>query len=103
MMRRAYQVAQLSEVSQTAFVECHSTGTAVGDPLEVAAIATIFGHEGIYIGSVSHVEFGIYSVMTYMMKVKPNVGHSEGASGTTSLIKAVLALEHRVIPPNIIL
>lgn len=34
-------------------------------------------------------------------QVKPNVGHSEGASGITSLIKAVLALEHRVIPPNI--
>lgn len=36
-----------------------------------------------------------------MQQVKPNVGHSEGASGTTSLIKTVLALEHRVIPPNI--
>jgi len=33
--------------------------------------------------------------------VKPNVGHSEGASGITSLIKAVLALEHKTIPPNI--
>jgi Beta-ketoacyl synthase, C-terminal domain len=33
--------------------------------------------------------------------VKPNVGHSEGASGITSLIKTVLALEHRIIPPNI--
>ncbi len=34
-------------------------------------------------------------------QVKPNVGHSEGASGLTSLIKAVLALEHEIIPPNI--
>jgi 3-oxoacyl-(acyl-carrier-protein) synthase len=34
-------------------------------------------------------------------QVKPNVGHSEGASGITSLIKAVLALENRTIPPNI--
>ncbi|KAK5987505.1 Highly reducing polyketide synthase gloL [Cladobotryum mycophilum] len=33
--------------------------------------------------------------------VKPNVGHAEGASGITSIIKAVLALEHEVIPPNI--
>ncbi|PKY01889.1 thiolase-like protein [Aspergillus campestris IBT 28561] len=32
-------------------------------------------------------------------QVKPNVGHSEGASGLTSVIKSVLALEHRVIPP----
>jgi acyl transferase domain-containing protein len=35
------------------------------------------------------------------MQVKPNVGHSEGASGLTSLIKTVLALENRIIPPNI--
>ena len=35
------------------------------------------------------------------MQVKPNVGHSEGASGITSLIKTVLALEHQEIPPNI--
>lgn len=34
-------------------------------------------------------------------KVKPNVGHMEGASGLTSVIKAVLSLEHRQIPPNI--
>jgi acyl transferase domain-containing protein len=34
-------------------------------------------------------------------KVKPNVGHSEGASGITSIIKAVLALEKKTIPPNI--
>lgn len=35
------------------------------------------------------------------LQVKPNIGHSEGASGLSSLIKAVLALEKEVIPPNI--
>lgn len=34
-------------------------------------------------------------------QVKPNCGHSEGASGLTSIIKATLALQHRTIPPNI--
>ena len=52
MMRRAYQVAQLSDLSKTAFVECHGTGTAVGDPLETAAVANVFGRNGIFIGSV---------------------------------------------------
>jgi len=33
--------------------------------------------------------------------VKPNLGHSEGSSGITSVIKSVLALEHKTIPPNI--
>ena len=36
----------------------------------------------------------------YLVKVKSNVGHGEGASGLTAIIKAVLALEHRIIPPN---
>lgn len=47
-------------------------------------MANVFGDDGIYITSV-----------------KPNVGHTEGASGLVSLIKAVLSLEHRLIPPNI--
>jgi acyl transferase domain-containing protein len=38
--------------------------------------------------------------MLTINKVKPNVGHSEGASGLTSIIKATLALEKGVIPPN---
>jgi acyl transferase domain-containing protein len=36
-----------------------------------------------------------------IQQVKPNVGHSEGASGITSIIKAILSLEHKIIPPNI--
>jgi acyl transferase domain-containing protein/SAM-dependent methyltransferase len=85
VIRKAYSAAGISDLSQTVFVECHGTGTPVGDPIEVAAVANTFGGDtGIYIGSV-----------------KPNVGHSEGASGLTSLIKAVLAIENRTIPPNI--
>lgn len=84
VIRKAYHAAGISDLAETPFVECHGTGTTVGDPIEVAAIANAFGDRGIYIGSV-----------------KPNVGHSEGASGLTSVIKAVLAVEHRTIPPNI--
>lgn len=39
--------------------------------------------------------------MTDSSKCKPNVGHSEGASGVTGVIKGVLALQHQTIPPNI--
>lgn len=85
MMRRAYELAGITDFSKTAFVECHGTGTPIGDPIETKAVGKVFGSaNGVYIGSV-----------------KPNLGHSEGASGLTSLIKAVLALEHRIIPPNI--
>jgi Polyketide synthase modules and related proteins len=84
LIRHAYKIAGISDFSETAFVECHGTGTLVGDPVETKAVAKVFGNSGTYIGSV-----------------KPNLGHSEGASGLTSVIKAVLALENRTIPPNI--
>lgn len=84
LIRRAYSVAGTKNFSQTGFVECHGTGTAIGDPLEAHAVANVFGDQGVYIGSV-----------------KPNVGHSESASGITSLIKTILTLENKIIPPNI--
>ncbi|WPH04990.1 polyketide synthase [Acrodontium crateriforme] len=84
MIRAAYRKAGITDFSQTTYVECHGTGTAIGDPIEVNAVARVFGDTGVFIGSV-----------------KPNLGHSEGASGLTSLMKAVLALEHQTIPPNI--
>lgn len=84
LMRRAYSVAGISDFGATAMVECHGTGTATGDPIEANAVARVFGESGVYIGSV-----------------KPNLGHAEGASGLVSVIKMVLALEHRTIPPNI--
>ncbi|OHX00905.1 beta-ketoacyl synthase domain-containing protein [Colletotrichum incanum] len=84
LMRRGHKLAGITDLSKTAMVECHGTGTSVGDPLEVGAVANIWGKNGIYIGSV-----------------KPNIGHGEGASGLSSVIKMVLALENSIIPPNI--
>ncbi|KAK5987019.1 Highly reducing polyketide synthase gloL [Cladobotryum mycophilum] len=84
MIRRAYEVAGISDITQTPFVECHGTGTQTGDPIETKSVANVFGGKGTYIGSV-----------------KSNVGHAEGAAGINSIIKAVLALENETIPPNI--
>ncbi|KAF2645859.1 putative polyketide synthase [Massarina eburnea CBS 473.64] len=85
LIRRTYEVSGIKDVSKTGFVECHGTGTPAGDPIETTAIARIFGESGgVYIGSV-----------------KPNMGHTEGASGLVSVLKVVLALENRTIPPNI--
>ncbi|KAF5573800.1 polyketide synthase [Fusarium pseudoanthophilum] len=84
LMRRGHRLAGVSDFSKTAMVECHGTGTAVGDPLEVSAVANVWGDHGIYIGSV-----------------KPDIGHGEGASGLSSIMKMTLALENKTIPPNI--
>lgn len=52
MIRQAYKFAGIEDYSRTAFVECHGTGTVVGDPLEAQAVARVFGESGVYIGSV---------------------------------------------------
>lgn len=84
LIRHTYEGAGLS-LSETKVVECHGTGTPIGDPLETSAVASCFGgDERVYIGSL-----------------KPNLGHSEGGSALASLIKAVVALENRTILPNI--
>ncbi|CAP62086.1 uncharacterized protein PODANS_5_380 [Podospora anserina S mat+] len=84
LIRDCYNKAGISDFTRTAMVEAHGTGTKTGDPIETTAIANVFYEKGVYIGSV-----------------KPNLGHAEGASGLTGVIKSVLALEHKVIPPNI--
>nr|ALQ33013.1 putative polyketide synthase [Fusarium subglutinans] len=84
-MRKAYQDANL-DVSGTDYVECHGTGTAVGDPIEVEAIGRVFDRD-----SGSQLLLG---------SVKTNVGHSEAASGLTSMLKVVKSFEKGQIPPT---
>ncbi|KAI9375916.1 hypothetical protein BJX61DRAFT_539371 [Aspergillus egyptiacus] len=83
LILRAYEKAQINDVNQTAYFECHGTGTMVGDTTETAAVTRVFP-KGIHMGSV-----------------KPNFGHSEGTSGITSLIKAVISLEKKILLPHI--
>ncbi|BCS03320.1 type I polyketide synthase [Aspergillus luchuensis] len=86
VIRKAYEKAAL-DFSQTMYVECHGTGTPVGDPIEAEGLSKIFhGRTGqpLLIGSV-----------------KSNLGHSEAASGISGIIKTVLALEHESIPASI--
>ncbi|TVY75806.1 Reducing polyketide synthase DEP5 [Lachnellula suecica] len=85
VIRKAYSDAGL-DFAGTDYVECHGTGTAIGDPIEVDALASCFaGRQGypLLIGSV-----------------KTNLGHSEAASGLTSLLKVILAFENNSIPPT---
>lgn len=105
LMRHTYKMAGIDNVSETGFIECHATGTAVGDPLEAEAVARVFGKEGITMGAVSHpfsLPFPrIAGLYKYYEQLKSNIGHSEGASAPSGVIKAVLSLEHRQIPPNL--
>ena len=91
IIRKAYENAGGLRPSETPFLECHGTGTRVGDPLEVETAGKVFGpgrsearDDRLLIGSV-----------------KTNLGHTEGAAAFAGIFKVVLALEAGVIPPSI--
>ncbi len=88
LMRRCYDSAGIDPAT-IAYVEAHGTGTQAGDPIEAAAIDSVFGRNR---GSDSPVFIG---------SVKTNIGHLEPASGFASVIKVALALERGFIPPSI--
>lgn len=60
LIRSAYKAAGLTDkYHETAFFECHGTGTPIGDPIEANAMARAFGKDGMIIGLVSH--FTVFS------------------------------------------
>ncbi len=77
------------DMASTQFVECHGTGTKVGDPNELQAI---HGSIGLKASPSRQLIVG---------SVKPNIGHLEPSSGVAGLIKGVLAMENGMIPPQI--
>ncbi|MFF7977426.1 SDR family NAD(P)-dependent oxidoreductase [Streptomyces sp. NPDC007905] len=72
--------------AQISLIEAHGTGTPVGDPVEFASLAAVYGN------GLSPCALG---------SVKTNLGHLEPAAGITGLIKTVLCLQQGVIPPNL--
>ncbi|MER7102797.1 beta-ketoacyl synthase N-terminal-like domain-containing protein, partial [Streptomyces humidus] len=88
VIRRALRNAGTSP-QEVQYVELHGTGTPVGDPVEAAALGAALGEgrpsdEPLRVGSL-----------------KTNVGHLEGAAGIAGLVKTVLSLQHREIPPSL--
>ena len=71
------------------YIEAHGTGTPLGDPIEVTSLQAVLGADR----SLDQ-RCGIGSVKT-------NVGHLEAAAGIAGLIKVVLALHHRQLPPHL--
>lgn len=83
MIRRAYEVAGLT-LSNTGYVECHGTGTSVGDFIEIKAVARVFGEADVIIEST-----------------KSNFDQTKGAFGILSVLKTVLAIENKTISSSI--
>jgi epothilone polyketide synthase E len=69
------------------YVEAHGTGTPLGDPIETEALVDVLGR-GRAVGSRCSIG-----------SAKANIGHLEGAAGIAGLIKTVMGLKHRTVPP----
>lgn len=87
-MVEALAVAQV-DAAEIGYVECHGTGTAVGDPLELGALSRAF--------RIATEERQFCAIGS----VKSNFGHLEQCAGMAGLIKAALALYHGKIPPSL--
>ena len=88
LIRHALNVAGV-QPNDVSYVEAHGTGTTLGDPIEISAIGGALCAERssdnpLLVGSV-----------------KTNIGHTESAAGIAGLIKVVLALQARKIPPHL--
>ena len=87
VIRQALKAANVS-ASRISYVETHGTGTPLGDPIELQSLAAVLeeGRDGapVAIGSL-----------------KTNLGHLEAAAGVAGLIKVVLSMQQRQIPPSL--
>ena len=82
---RAALAAADVDPARVGMVEAHGTGTPVGDPIEYASLAEVYGVDG----------------PCALASVKTNFGHTQSAAGALGLMKAVLAVQHGVIPQNL--
>lgn len=85
----AAQALAGTPVDSIGYIEAHGTGTTLGDPIEIAALTQAF--------QASTSKRGFCAIGS----VKTNVGHLDAAAGIAGLIKTVLALKHRILPPSL--
>jgi len=91
--RQAYENAGV-DPRTVSYIECHGTGTALGDPIEIAALSRVFADGGEDGGAGRRNYCAIGSLKT-------NIGHLDTAAGVCGLIKTALALHHGAIPPSL--
>ncbi|MDX1452466.1 MAG: type I polyketide synthase, partial [Oleiphilaceae bacterium] len=87
-IREALEIADI-DPSSVSYIECHGTGTEMGDPIEVAALTQAYGQDN---PKKQYCALG---------SVKSNIGHLDTAAGVAGMIKAILSLKHKKIPATL--
>ncbi|KAK0120184.1 polyketide synthase [Cadophora gregata] len=94
LIRQTYLRAGLDPIlDRPQFFECHGTGTQAGDPVEARAISDSL---------VSNVGDDQNPLPLYVGSIKTVVGHLEGCAGLAGVLKVLLAIKNRIIPPNLL-
>ncbi|KAJ4163486.1 hypothetical protein LMH87_005210 [Akanthomyces muscarius] len=88
VIQRALMAACL-QPSDVDYVEAHGTGTKLGDPIEGAALAQVFGSSRSTDANTEPLWLG---------SAKSNIGHTQAAAGLVGVLKVVLAMQHETLP-----
>jgi acyl transferase domain-containing protein len=86
VIRRALEVSGVKP-HEVSYIETHGSGTPLGDPIEVEALAEVYGHD--------------QGAPVFLGTAKTNIGHLQAAAGVAGLIKVALSLDRGAIPPNL--
>jgi 3-oxoacyl-(acyl-carrier-protein) synthase/fatty-acid desaturase/acyl carrier protein len=97
VVKMALRDAKLS-AKAIAAVECHGTGTALGDPIEVSALKVVLGEPVKFSNPLTGAQT---SKALILAAGKSNHGHLEGAAGFAGIMKSVLCTAHGEVPPNV--
>lgn len=88
LLKAAYRMAK-TDPAYVSYIECHGTGTFIGDPIETQALGEVIGKNR---GT---------DKPCWISSVKTNIGHLEPAAGILSVIKTALVLKNGLIPPHL--
>lgn len=95
VIKTAQVVAEVEPETIT-YIEAHGTGTSLGDPIEIAALKQVFSAIAPD-SNLGTQKTGFCAIGS----LKTNIGHLDAAAGVASLIKTVLALKHKQMPPSL--
>ncbi|KFF06344.1 SDR family NAD(P)-dependent oxidoreductase [Flavobacterium reichenbachii] len=96
LVEKAYENAKIS-IEDVSYIEAHGTGTSLGDPVEISGLTQAFKN----MKSKENRFTSFAEKFCGIGSIKTNLGHLEAASGMAGIVKVLLSMEKRILPPTI--